>query len=42
MSVQMRQYPLLNFTMAIRVCWSGSREAKRQRRNCEEDFLHSP
>src|SRR5262245_55221445 len=24
------------------VCWSGSREAERQRANCKEDFLHGP
>ena len=43
MSVQMRQYPLLNFTDPgeVRVCWYGSRKAERQRANCEENFLHS-
>jgi hypothetical protein len=25
----------------VRVCWSGSREAERQRANCKEEFLHS-
>jgi len=24
------------------VCWSDSREAERQRADCEEEFLHSP
>jgi len=24
------------------VCWSGSREAKHQYADCEEEFLHSP
>ena len=26
----------------VRACWNGGRKAKRQRTNCEEDFLHSP